>query len=52
MTLTQRISELLQALNNGIPERETCIQLGFLATVTSEPFFIYGRAGACMIVGL
>lgn len=46
MTLTQRISELLQALNNGIPERETCIQLGFLATVTSEPFFIYGRAGS------
>lgn len=46
MTLTQRISELLQALNNGIPERETCIQLGFLATVIGEPFFIYGRAGS------
>lgn len=46
MTLTQRISELLQALNNGIPERESCIQLGFLASVTKEPFFIYGRSGS------
>lgn len=46
MTLTQRISELLQALNNGIPERESCIQLGFLATVTNEPFFVYGRSGS------
>lgn len=46
MTLSSRISELLQALNNGIPERETCIQLGFLATVTNEPFFIYGRSGS------
>lgn len=46
MTLTERISELLQAMNNGIPERESCIQLAFLATVTNEPFFVYGRSGS------
>lgn len=46
MTLTQRIAELLRALNNGIPEREACIQLAFLATVTGEPFFVYGRSGS------
>lgn len=46
MTLTKRISELLTALCSGIPERETCIQLGFLATVTSAPMYIFGRSGS------
>ncbi|MCF0223618.1 MAG: hypothetical protein HUK20_05055 [Fibrobacter sp.] len=46
MTLTKRISELLLALNHGIPEREFIIQLGFLAAVTGEPFYIYGRSGS------
>lgn len=46
MTLTQRIAELLRVLNNGIPERELCIQLAFLATITNEPFFVFGRAGS------
>lgn len=46
MTLTKRISELLNALCAGIPERETCIQLGFLATVTGAPMYIFGRSGS------
>lgn len=46
MTLTKRISELLLALNYGIPEREAAIQLGFLASITGEPFYIYGRSGS------
>ena len=43
MTLTKRITELLQALSAGIPEREFCIQLGFLATLVGEPFYLYGK---------
>jgi MoxR-like ATPase len=46
MTLTKRITELLQALSAGIPEREFCIQLGFLATLVGEPFYLYGRSGS------
>lgn len=46
MTLTKRISELLLALNNGIPERESCLQLGFLAAINGEAFYIYGRSGS------
>ncbi len=46
MTLTKRISELLQALYHGVPERETCIQLGFLATVMDAPLYIFGRSGS------
>lgn len=46
MTLKNRISELLQALNNGVPERQSCFQLGFLATFTNEPIFVYGRSGS------
>lgn len=46
MTLTQRISELMQALSAGIPEREFCIQLGFLTTLIGEPFYLYGRSGS------
>lgn len=46
MTLTKRISELLLALNKGIPEREACFQLGFLAAVSGEPFYLFGRSGS------
>ncbi|PWJ70064.1 MULTISPECIES: hypothetical protein [unclassified Fibrobacter] len=46
MTLTKRISELLTALNTGIPERESCFQLGFLAAVCGEPFYLFGRSGS------
>lgn len=46
MTLTKRISELLQSLSVGIPEREFFIQLGFLSTLIGEPFYLYGRAGS------
>ena len=46
MTLTKRISELMQAITASIPEREFCIQLGFLTTLVSEPFYLYGRSGS------
>lgn len=46
MTRTERISQLLDALCNGIPERESYIQLGFLATVAGAPLYIYGRPGS------
>ncbi len=46
MTLTKRISELVAALCTGVPERESCIQLGFLATVTGAPIYLYGRSGS------
>lgn len=46
MTLTKRISELLQALSAGIPEREFCLQLGFLTALVGEPFYLYGRSGS------
>lgn len=46
MTLTERISTLLQTLSVGIPEREFCLQLAFLSIIISEPFYIYGRCGS------
>ena len=46
MTLTKRISELMQAITANIPEREFCIQLGFLATLVGKPFYLYGRSGS------
>ncbi len=46
MTLTKRISELLQVLYTGIPEREACIQLGFLASINGESFYVFGRSGS------
>lgn len=46
MTLTKRINDLLQALSVDIPEREFCIQLGFLTALVGEPFYLYGRSGS------
>jgi len=46
MTLKQRISELMENLAKGIPEREYCIQLAFLTMIIGEPFYIYGRSGS------
>ena len=46
MTLTKRISELMTSLVTGIPEREFQIQLGFLATLLGESFYLYGRSGS------
>lgn len=46
MTLTERISKLLNTLSIGIPEREFCFQLAFLSIIISEPFYIYGRCGS------
>lgn len=44
--LTKRISELMNALAEDIPEREFCIQLGFLSMFVGEPFYLYGRSGS------
>ena len=46
MNLTKRISELMASLVTGIPEREFQIQLGFLASLLGEPFYLYGRSGS------
>ena len=46
MTITKRISELLQSMMVGIPERELYIQLAFLTMFIGEPFYLYGRAGS------
>ena len=46
MTLTERISKLVQSLSVGIPEREFCFQLAFLGVIISEPFYIFGRCGS------
>lgn len=46
MTLTKRISELMNALSVNIPEREFCIQLAFLTALVGEPFYLYGRSGS------
>jgi MoxR-like ATPase len=41
MNLTKRISELMASLETGIPEREFQVQLGFLASLLGEPFYLY-----------
>ena len=46
MTLTQRIQNLMTTLCDDFPERESCLQLGFLATLNNEPFYLYGRSGS------
>lgn len=46
MTLKQRITNLMDELAVGIPEREYCIQLAFLTMIIGEPFYIYGRSGS------
>ena len=46
MTLKQRITQLMEQLAVGIPEREYCIQLAFLTMIIGEPFYIYGRSGS------
>ena len=46
MNLKQRITELMEQLSVGIPEREYCIQLAFLTMIIGEPFYIYGRSGS------
>jgi len=45
MDLRKRFSELLQIITKNIPEREYYVQLGFLAALTQEPFYLYGRPG-------
>lgn len=46
MTLKKRITELMEQLSAGIPEREYHIQLAFLTMIICEPFYIYGRSGS------
>lgn len=46
MTLTTRIQNLMQALCQEFPERQDRLQLGFLAAINNESFYLYGRAGS------
>ena len=46
MTLTNRIQNLMQALCQEFPERQDRLQLGFLAAINNESFYLYGRAGS------
>lgn len=46
MTLTKRISDLLQIITSDIPEREYYIELGFLSTIIGETYYLFGRPGS------
>ena len=46
MTLTNRIQNLMQALCQEFPERQDRLQLGFLAAINNESFYLYGRSGS------
>ena len=46
MTLTTRIQNLMQALCQEFPERQDRLQLGFLAAINNESFYLYGRTGS------
>ena len=46
MTLTTRIQNLMQALCQEFPERQDRLQLGFLAAINNESFYLYGRSGS------
>ena len=46
MTLTSRIQNLMQALCQEFPERQDRLQLGFLAAINNESFYLYGRSGS------
>lgn len=46
MTLAERIRKLLSELEKGLIERENLLRLAFLAVVTQQPTYLYGRAGS------
>jgi len=46
MTLAERIRKLLSELEKGLIERENLLRLAFLAIVTQQPTYLYGRAGS------
>lgn len=46
MTLAERIRKLLSELEKGLIERENLLRLAFLAVITQQPTYLYGRAGS------
>ncbi len=46
MTLAERMHKLLEELDGGLIEREDIFRLAFLAVLTGQPTYLYGRAGA------
>lgn len=46
MTLAERIQALLREIEKGLVERENILRLAFLAIITQQPTYLYGRAGA------
>lgn len=46
MILAERIRKLLSELESGLVERESLLKLAFLAVVTKQPTYLYGRAGS------
>ena len=46
MTLAERIQKLLSEAEQGLIERESILRLLFLAVLTRQPTYLYGRAGS------
>lgn len=46
MTLAERIQKLISELETGLVERGTFLRLLFLAILTGQPTYLYGRAGS------
>lgn len=46
MILAERIRKLLSELEKGLVEREELLKLAFLAVITRQPTYLYGRAGS------
>ena len=46
MMLAERIRKLLSELEKGLIEREELLKLAFLAVITRQPTYLYGRAGS------
>lgn len=46
MSLAERIQALLREMEKGLIERESILRLAFLAIITQQPTYLYGRAGS------
>ena len=46
MTLAERIQKLLSEAEQGLVERESILRLLYLAVLTRQPTYLYGRAGS------
>ena len=46
MTITERISKLMNILTQGLMDREDLVRLGFLSIIAEQPIYLYGRSGS------